>query len=243
MTAKQLAAQGYYPQLVKRYCDSGWIKQVAKGAYLKLAEQLTLAGALSALQQQLDLPVHLGGLSALAHFGLSQYLPVNEAAMQEWLFNTSSKSNRLPSWFVKSFSNVSYINLHLFEREIGLQQVSIDHLSVTVSNPERAILEILALVPQRFSYAHADELMEGLQLLRPDILTDLLTSCRSVKVKRLFLYLAKKHGLSCFKYLDSSQFDLGKGKRVIGAGGHYVAEYQLSVPLINSDSEDGIGNV
>lgn len=42
------------------------------------------------------------------------------------------------------------------------------------------------------------ELMEGLNNLRPNQVQDLLEKCESVKVKRLFLYLAEKAGHEWF---------------------------------------------
>jgi hypothetical protein len=58
----------------------------------------------------------------------------------------------------------------------------------------------------------------------------LLESCKSVKVKRLFVYLAEDSGHRWLDRVDLAKVDLGRGKRVIGEGGHFVSKYQLSVP-------------
>jgi hypothetical protein len=72
--------------------------------------------------------------------------------------------------------------------------------------------------------------MEGLNNLRPSSIQNLLEKCTSVKVKRLFLYLADKVGHEWFSFINLDNFDLGSGKRSIVAGGVYVSKYQITVP-------------
>jgi hypothetical protein len=128
------------------------------------------------------------------------------------------------------FPDVTFYQRHLFHHDHGLTQASVEDIAVAIATPERAILEVLALVPHEFDYQHAAELVENLQLLRPQLLNTLLSNCLSVKVTRLFTYLAERHQLACFKHLETSRFHWGHGKRVIGEGGQYIAKYQLSVP-------------
>ncbi|MBA2654866.1 MAG: type IV toxin-antitoxin system AbiEi family antitoxin domain-containing protein [Gammaproteobacteria bacterium] len=71
---------------------------------------------------------------------------------------------------------------------------------------------------------------------------ELLEKCTSIKVKRLFLFFADTNQLPCFKYLDLTALNLGKGKRVIGNGGMFVPKYQLSVPVPQGE-EEGVGYV
>jgi len=72
--------------------------------------------------------------------------------------------------------------------------------------------------------------MEGLTTLRPKLLQPLLEKCSSVKVKRLFLYMAEKAGHDWLKDLDISKFDLGSGDRALTKGGVYVSRYGLTLP-------------
>jgi hypothetical protein len=74
------------------------------------------------------------------------------------------------------------------------------------------------------------QVMEGLTTLRPKILQPLLEKCSSIKVKRLFLYLASRAGHDWFKRLDPSKLELGSGDRTITKGGVYVAQYGITVP-------------
>jgi hypothetical protein len=72
--------------------------------------------------------------------------------------------------------------------------------------------------------------MEKLRSLRPHLIQQLLEYCNSIKVKRLFLYLAELHNQNWFHSLDLSKVELGKGKRQITSCGHYVPKYKLSLP-------------
>jgi hypothetical protein len=56
-------------------------------------------------------------------------------------------------------------------------------------------------------------------------------ACNSIKVKRLFLYLAEGHGHPWFERLDLNALDLGKGNRSIVVGGRLDPKYQITVPV------------
>lgn len=98
------------------------------------------------------------------------------------------------------------------------------------SSDERAILELLQDVPTRESVHEADVLMQGMVNLRPALLLKLLKACTSIKVKRLFLALAERHGHAWFKHLDHSKFTLGKGKRMLEPGGTLHPRYLITLP-------------
>jgi hypothetical protein len=55
---------------------------------------------------------------------------------------------------------------------------------LTLSTPERAILEMLDGLPTHESFDRADKIMEGLTTLSPRRLQKLLLDCKSIKVKR-----------------------------------------------------------
>ena len=76
----------------------------------------------------------------------------------------------------------------------------------------------------------AQLLMEGLATLRPALVQELLESCRSVKVKRLFMHLAEKSGHPWVEELDRAKINFGKGKRVVVAGGRFDSKYGITVP-------------
>ena len=101
---------------------------------------------------------------------------------------------------------------------------------LTLSSPERAVLEALDELPDRESFEQMDKLMEELTGLRPRRLQKLLTDCRNVKVKRLFLFFADRHKHAWLKHLDKEKVDLGTGKRMVAKGGRLDHTYQITVP-------------
>jgi hypothetical protein len=92
----------------------------------------------------------------------------------------------------------------------GLTKRELGSYSVTVSTPERAIMDVLYGVPDEESYEEAKLLMEGLTTLRPQVVQALLKQCASVKVKRLFMVVAESCQHSWVKKLDLSKVDFGK---------------------------------
>ena len=81
---------------------------------------------------------------------------------------------------------------------------------------------------------------EGLVSLRPTQLDALLSTCRSVKVRRLFFVFADRHRHAWRKYLDTSKIDFGSGPRALVSGGKLHPTYRISVPadLIASPGTD-----
>ena len=72
--------------------------------------------------------------------------------------------------------------------------------------------------------------MEGLQNLRPKLMQELLEFCNSVKVKRLFLFMAEKAHLPVLKHLDVERIALGSGARALVNHGFYDSKYHLILP-------------
>ena len=101
---------------------------------------------------------------------------------------------------------------------------------IVLSTRERAILELLDELPDRETFHQADVLMEGLVSLSPRRMSRLLRECRSVKVKRLFLWFAERHGHAWMERLDRDGVDLGNGKRMLVRGGKLDPKYGITIP-------------
>ncbi|MFO7838614.1 MAG: type IV toxin-antitoxin system AbiEi family antitoxin domain-containing protein [Desulfosalsimonadaceae bacterium] len=226
-----LKSQGVSQQLVYEYEKSGWVRRVGRGAYLRAGEVVEWSGGLNAVQNQLGLPIHVADKTALQLQGYAHFLPLGKGGTLS-LFGLPG--TRLPAWFKKCDWGVAlrYTTARLFSgtHDIGLTQKDMGSFSIRVSAPERAMMEVLYLVPKEESFEEAGLLMEGLATLRPDVLQRLLQQCRSVKVKRLFLYLAEQSNHSWLEKLDKAGINLGKGKRVIVKGGRLDAKYNITVP-------------
>ena len=72
--------------------------------------------------------------------------------------------------------------------------------------------------------------MESLNNLRPKSVQILLENGSSIKVKRLFLYLAEKFNHQWLKHLDLTKVNLGSGKRSFVKNGAYISKYKITVP-------------
>jgi hypothetical protein len=224
-----LLLQGYSYELQQSYRKSKWLKSIGKGAMLKSNDPLVLTGALSALQNIENLNIHVGGRSALELQGLAHYLQINNP--ETTLFINSRA--KLPLWFTSNDWNTktTIFRLSLFEDEtLGMTDFQEGELTMKISNPARAIMECLVLCPDKFPLSESFELMEGLGALRPAKVQELLENCKSLKVKRLFLYFAEKINHSWFKYLNISKVDLGVGKRSLVESGVFISKYKLVLP-------------
>ena len=105
-----------------------------------------------------------------------------------------------------------------------------DEADLLVSTPEQAFLECLLLAPQQYSYMDLFYMMEQLTTLRPEILQRLLETTKSLKVKRMFLYMAEKAGHYWHEALDTSKIELGTSKLQLIKNGAYIAKYRITVP-------------
>jgi hypothetical protein len=66
--------------------------------------------------------------------------------------------------------------------------------------------------------------------LSPKALQELMQDCTNIKVKRLFLWFAKRHNYVWFTKLNQEKINLGSGKRVIEKGGELDKNYLITVP-------------
>jgi len=230
-----LFKEGYSLDLQKYYRKSGWLKGLENGAMFRGNNQPEYEGGIYALQMQSGLSVHPGGRTALALQGKAHYIELNTA--QIWLFG--GEKEKLPTWFKKHKwdQKINYKATSFLPKELGLNQFSFTGFSIKVASPARAIMECLYLAPEKFNLVECYELMENLNDLRPTQVQDLLESCTSIKVKRLFLYMAEKHNHNWYKFLNLSKVDLGKGKRSFVKEGVYVSKYQITLPETLANNE------
>ncbi len=230
-----LLSEGYSLNLQKYYRNSGWLKALENGAMFRSNNQPEYEGGIYALQQQSGLSIHPGGRSALALQGKAHYIELNTT--QIWLFG--GEKEKLPTWFRKHKWNqqIQYKASSFLPKELGLTEFSLAGFSIKISSPARAIIECLYLAPENFDLVESYELMENLNDLRPTLVQELLEACTSIKVKRLFLFMAEKLNHSWFKHLNLSKVDLGNGKRSLVKEGVYISKYQITVPktLVNNE--------
>ncbi len=219
---------GYSSELQKRYRKSKWLESVGSGAMKRAGDEVTYEGGLYALQRQSNMTIHAAGKTALSFHGLSHYLEFSQ--QQVTVFG--GKTENLPLWFKKYDwgVKVNYYRTSFLPAEIGLTEKEFKSFTIKISNPTRALMECLYLVPGKQDMVECFHLMEGLNNLRSVVVQDLLEKCESIKVKRLFLYLAEKVNHDWLKKLELEKIDLGKGKRSVVKNGVYNPKYLITVP-------------
>lgn len=217
--------------------------------------QLRWQNVVISLQTLLEWPGAVGGRTALELQGFAHYLPVH-GPQDIHLY----ADKPLPNWMGKLTLDVRFVFHNakkLFRNDPivrGLSALSVDlktneqrntdpiHSGLTVypwgdskwpltlSTPERAILELIDALPQNETFHQVDVLMEGLRTLSPRRLNKLLIDCRSVKVKRLFFWFAERHNFTWLEKLERANIDLGRGHRMIVRGGKLDPTYKITVP-------------
>lgn len=233
--AAWLEAHGYSSALRSQYVRSGWLDSPARRVYRRSRTPLTWQQVVMSLQTLLDLPLAVGGRTALEQQGYAHYLPTEMREVHLY------GPKRPPTWLASLPLNVTFHwhnSLRLFPGDADAPQepspvmVSAAGLTLPIrySSKERAVLELLDELPEQESFHQVDALMEGLSDLSPRRLQTLLETCSSVKVKRLFLFFADRHRHAWRSRLDVSCVDLGSGKRVLVKGGKLDPHYNITVP-------------
>jgi len=226
-----LNKQGAYYQLVDKYVRSGWLRRIGKGAFVRLGEQIDWSGGLYAIQNNINLPVHASGITALQLQGYAHFVPFGPGSN---IYLMGTPGTKLPKWFLDYpwQVNIKFKSSNLFGNSSDMGLVSFDRKTyeIRISMPERAMMEFLSDVPKEASFEHAHLLMEGLTTLRSDLVQKLLDECRSIKVKRVFLFLADYCNHKWFERIEISKLDLGKGKRMLVKNGQLEPKYLITVP-------------
>lgn len=226
ITSKYLTALGFSRDLQKRYERNNWLKRLSQGAYLKLDDKSSLNGAIFALQNQLNLSIHVAANTALNDFyGITHNIVFDS---KQQLFGY--RGEKLPKWFKNLYSNDIDFNCTTFlPNNLGITDYNVGDFSIKIPTIERATLEMLYLVPEKVTINEAYQIIELLTVVKPKEFQKLLENCSSIKVKRLFLYIAEKIGHSWFKRLDLTKINLGKGVREITKGGSYNSKYNIII--------------
>jgi hypothetical protein len=213
LTSAQLAKLGVSNDLAVHYVRAGWLTRLSRGVFARPDMPLELHPSLRLLQRLMK-GLHVGGKSALDWHGVRHHVSQRpELQLYGWA------SKPLPEWFTKPFPS-SYHRLRLFEEEPdALLRVSRFQRKADgplVSDPERAILELLSDVGVRQPLQEARDLLEGTPSLRAGVLQELLARCRQVKTVRLCLTLGRELRLPWAAKLDPARLPTGSDQRWVG---------------------------
>lgn len=217
-------------ELIQRYKKSNWLKSIGNKAYKLTDDEINWYGAIYAIQKQLNLSIHPGGKTALQLLGYAHYLSVR---MKD-IYIYGYRGEKLPTWYKKHKWKVEthYSANQLFPKGIdfGFTEYSHKNFKINISSAERAMIEMLYHFPALNSFDDCYQIMENLTTLRAKVCQNLLEVCNSIKVKRLFLFMAEKSDHSWFEDLSVDKINLGKGKRSLVANGVLNNKYNITVP-------------
>lgn len=228
-TSKWMQKRGYSLPLQKRYRDSEWFRSIGQGAMVRYHDKVSYEGAVYALQQDLGLNVHLGGRTSLALQGKAHYVDLGKPRVTL----IGNISVQLPRWFLNYEWNatIDYFSTAFlpYNLDLGFTQVTLDLIPLRISSPARAMMECLHLAPKNQDLVECYELMESLNNLDPSLVQELLEQCNSIKVKRLFMFLAEKAEHAWAQEINKEKIDFGSGTQKV-AKGVYIPLYKITVP-------------
>ncbi|MBK7928349.1 MAG: AbiEi antitoxin N-terminal domain-containing protein [Bryobacterales bacterium] len=184
-------------QLRRKYVMNGWLHSLARGVYARpvqsgSSKEYPWQQLVVSLGSLLDVPVAVGARTALELQGFGHYLAA--AGPRE----VHLYANRpLPGWVSKVPVSTPPVTMRRGVQTrsnpaltcgppgepalagAGLTQRRGATWKLTLSTPERGILELLDEVPNRETFHQTDMLMEGLRNLSPKRLHALLADCKT----------------------------------------------------------------
>lgn len=241
--AAWLEHHGYSSSLRSQYVKAGWLNQPAPRVYRRGNGPLHWQHVIISLQAFMDSELIVGGRTALEELGYVHYL----GRQREVHLYGPQKA---PSWLKALPLEVRFHwhnSLRLFPADPEppyslspepalllpggfLATAGSVQWGLRLASAERALFQLLDELPVRESFHQVDKLVEGLANLSPRRLQIQLETCRSVKVKRLFLFFADRHRHAWLDGINKEAVDLGTGKRMLVHSGKLDPTYLITVP-------------
>lgn len=211
------------------------MQRISTGVYQFVGDSPSLYGILASYQRQgCNISYHVGAASALELKGFSHYIAMGKPSAIVF----SSARPPLPKWIGHTELDMKLVEVSSkVMGDIGMEQIDYQGQTLTISSPERAIMECILLSPAYYDLMDVYYLMEMLTSLRSSLVQQLLEECTSVKVKRMFMYMAEKARHRWFNKLTVSRITLGSGTRSFGKGGVKNASYDIVIPKELADYE------
>ncbi len=231
--SEALSRDGYTPQLMKRYRDSGWFDSLMSGVMYRKGDNLSALAAVYCYGKQVDDRVRIAAHSALDLKGFSHYIPMGKPRLM-----AAFPGSPYPKWTASDKFDMKIIpfSTEVFETPQTIRYED-ERMTTNISSPEQAFAECLHLVPKYYSYMDLYYIMEMLTALDPRKIEIVLAKTSSQRVKRMFLYMAEKAGHYWFDMLDLSKISLTTSKLQLAKGGVYMPKYRITVPKELNDYE------
>lgn len=234
MLTSWLEKSGLSRNEISNYTKSGWLQRISTGVYQFTGDRPSLYSILASYQKQAGMKYHIGAASALELKGFSHYITMGKPTAVIF----APVRPPLPKWLkdAELDMNLAEVSSKVLGSS-GMEQLDYHGQTLMVSSPERAIMECILLSPSRYDLMDVYYLMEMLTSLRTSLVQHLLEDCTSVKVKRMFLYMAEKARHRWFAKLDCSRISLGSGTRSFMKGGVKIPAYDIVISKELADYE------
>ncbi|MDE0151335.1 MAG: type IV toxin-antitoxin system AbiEi family antitoxin domain-containing protein [Bdellovibrionales bacterium] len=228
-------SHGISRQAVYQCVKKKLIKKLGGGAYIKAKDKLNWQSAVLTAQKELQLPFHVAGQTALELQGLGHFVKMGKKIP---VYIVNRDNMRVPIWLKNNNWGVifHFRTSSLFPPDLGLMKYNRSKFHFILSSRERAIMEMVSHLELKDSFETLERYFEGLLNLRGLLVQKLLENCSSIKVKRVFLYMADKLKLPVMKSLNTRRIQLGQGKRVIIKEGKLDKTYNITVPVYDNYS-------
>ncbi len=244
-TRAWLMEKGLSRHAIDNLVKSRQLESISKGIYIRGTSKITWQSIVYTLQAFLKLDLVIGGLTALEMQGFSHYLSLSKKKVIHLFGN-----DKMPGWVNQLIPDITFIwhsdhdllggrstrkpinfNGSNLLRSFTVERDWKENVgNLILSSPERAYLEMLLDVPQKVSFEHADQMMQGLTTLSPRSLQELLELCQNIKVRRLFFWLADRHNYNWLTKINPNNIDMGSGNRMLIKGGRLNKKYKITVP-------------
>lgn len=207
---ERLSDLGISTALGHRYVKSGWLDKLGRGVFMFHGDSLTRDASLRFLGRKIP-GLHVAAKTALASHGFR-----HNVSHEEPLVLWGDQSVTLPDWFKERFV-ARYSTSRLFDENLpkgyGISTLPGQPAGPRVSEPERALLEMLSEVGVHQEVDEARLIMEGIRQLRANHLMRLLSSCRMVKAVRLCVTWSEELGLPwATKAREGAEGKMGNGR-------------------------------
>jgi hypothetical protein len=212
LDSAHLSELGISAALAHRYVRSGWLDKLGRGVFMFPGDSLGRDASLRFLERKMP-GLHVAAKTALAWHGYRHNVGYGEPLVL-W----GDRPGGLPEWFKERFA-ARYSTPRLFDENLspgyGISTLPNSPDGPRVSEPERALLEMLSEVGVHQELAEARHIMEGVRQLRMGHLAKLLSACRMVKAARLCAVLAEELDLPwAAKVREAAKGKMGTGRWV-----------------------------
>jgi hypothetical protein len=203
---------GISAALAHRYVKSGWLEKLGRGVFMFTGDTLTRDGTVRFLETRVP-GLHVAAKTALAWHGFR-----HNVAHEESLILWGDRRGGLPAWFSGRFP-ARYSTSRLFGEDLpsgyGISPLPESPHGPPISEPERALLEMLSEVGVHQEVDEARNIMEGVRQIRTRHLKVLLEACRMVKAVRLCVIWSEELGLPWASHArEAAKGRMGAGRWV-----------------------------